>query len=140
MFTFINQNNCESQNSLYFPFNNKCNFLFRKIYNFKDSIINDMIDEENIQLFKALSEETRYRIIKALIESENKCRENKYGNTGELCACEIPEIIGRTQSNTSMHLAKLQNWGIIKVRKEGKMRLYSIENNKIRKVLKVIDE
>ncbi|WP_048109828.1 helix-turn-helix transcriptional regulator [Methanosarcina barkeri] len=99
-----------------------------------------MIDEENIQLFKALSEETRYRIIKALIESENKCRENKYGNTGELCACEIPEIIGRTQSNTSMHLAKLQNWGIIKVRKEGKMRLYSIENNKIRKVLKVIDE
>jgi ArsR family transcriptional regulator len=99
-----------------------------------------MIDEENIKLFKALSEDTRYRIIKALIESENNCRENKYGNKGELCACEIPEIIGRTQSNTSMHLAKLQDWGIIKVRKEGKMRLYSIENNKIRKVLKVIDE
>lgn len=114
--------------------------ISKNIYSFKDSIINDMIDEENIKLFKALSEDTRYRIIKALIESENKCRENKYGNTGELCACEIPEIIGRTQSNTSMHLAKLQDWGIIKVRKEGKMRLYSIENNKIRKVLKVIDE
>ncbi len=114
--------------------------ISKNIYSFKDSMINDMIDEENIKLFKALSEDTRYRIIKALIESENKCRENKYGNTGELCACEIPEIIGRTQSNTSMHLAKLQDWGIIKVRKEGKMRLYSIENNKIRKVLKVIDE
>jgi ArsR family transcriptional regulator len=103
-------------------------------------MIVDMINEKNIQLFKALSEDTRYRIIKALIESDNKCRENKYGNRGELCACEIPEIIGRTQSNTSMHLAKLQDWGIIKVRKEGKKRLYSIQNEKIRKILEVIEE
>jgi ArsR family transcriptional regulator len=104
-------------------------------------MIIDMIDEENIQLFKALSEDTRYRIIKALLEAERKCEENKFSNCkGELCACEIPELIGRTQSNTSMHLAKLQDWGIIKVRKEGKMRLYSIENDKIRKVLEVIDE
>ncbi len=99
----------------------------------------DMIDEENIQLFKALSEDTRYRIIKALLEAERKCKD-KSGCKGELCACEIPELIGRTQSNTSMHLAKLQDWGIIKVRKEGKMRLYSIENDKIRKILKVIEE
>jgi len=103
-------------------------------------MIVDMINEKNIQLFKALSEDTRYRIIKALIESENKCRDNKHGNRGELCACEIPEIIGRTQSNTSMHLAKLQDWGIIKVRKEGKKRLYSIQNDKIRKILEVLEE
>lgn len=100
----------------------------------------DMINEENLQLFKALSEDTRYRIIKALIESERKCCENKHGNKGEICACEIPEIIGKTQSNTSMHLAKLQDWGIIKVRKDGKKRLYSIQNEKIRKILKVLEE
>jgi ArsR family transcriptional regulator len=103
-------------------------------------MIVDMINEENIQLFKALSEDTRYRIIKALIESESECKENKYGNKGEICACEIPEIIGKTQSNTSMHLAKLQDWGVIKVRKEGKMRLYSIKNEKIRKILEVLEE
>ena len=103
-------------------------------------MIVDMINEENIQLFKALSEDTRYRIIKALIDSENKPTENKYGDKGELCACEIPEIIGRTQSNTSMHLAKLQDWGIIKVRKNGKMRLDSIQNEKIRKILEVLEE
>jgi len=99
-----------------------------------------MINEENLQLFKALSEDTRYRIIKALIESECKCGENKHGSKGEICACEIPEIIGKTQSNTSMHLAKLQDWGIIKVRKEGKKRLYSIQNEKIRKILEVLGE
>lgn len=101
----------------------------------------DMSAEENIQLFKALSEDTRYRIIKALLEAECKCKENKCSDCkGELCACEIPELIGRTQSNTSMHLAKLQDWGIIKVRKEGKMRLYSIENDKIRKLLEVLED
>jgi ArsR family transcriptional regulator, lead/cadmium/zinc/bismuth-responsive transcriptional repressor len=104
-------------------------------------MIIDTMNEENIQLFKALSEDTRYRIIKALLEAERKCEDKKYGKfNGELCACEIPELIDRTQSNTSMHLAKLQDWGIIKVRKEGKMRLYSIENDKIRKILKVVEE
>ncbi|MDY9925228.1 metalloregulator ArsR/SmtB family transcription factor [Methanosarcina sp.] len=86
-----------------------------------------MNEEENLQLFKALSEETRYKIIKVLLE-------------GEKCACEIPELIGKTQSNTSMHLAKLQDWGIVKARKDGKMRLYSIDDEKVRKILKIAEE
>ena len=86
-----------------------------------------MIDEEKVQLFKALSEETRYKIVKVLLE-------------GEKCACEIPGLIGKTQSNTSMHLAKLQDWGIIKLKKDGKMRLYSIDNEKIRPILKILDD
>jgi ArsR family transcriptional regulator, lead/cadmium/zinc/bismuth-responsive transcriptional repressor len=86
-----------------------------------------MIDEEKVQLFKALSEETRYKIVKVLLE-------------GEKCACEIPGLIGKTQSNTSMHLAKLQDWGIIKVKKDGKMRLYSIDNEKIRPILKILED
>ncbi|AKB73865.1 transcriptional regulator [Methanosarcina lacustris Z-7289] len=90
-------------------------------------MIDYMINEENIQIFKALSEETRYKIIKVLLE-------------GEKCACEIPDLIGRTQSNTSMHLAKLQDWDIIKVRKDGKKRLYSIDNEKVRKLLKLLEE
>jgi ArsR family transcriptional regulator, lead/cadmium/zinc/bismuth-responsive transcriptional repressor len=90
-------------------------------------MINYMIDEENLRIFKALSEETRYKIIKVLLE-------------GEKCACEIPNRIGKTQSNTSMHLAKLQDWDIIKVRKDGKRRLYSIDNEKVRKILKLLEE
>ena len=103
-------------------------------------MIIDMNDEESIQLFKALSEDTRYMIIKALLETESECKEGKYGHRGELCACEIPEIIGKTQSNTSMHLARLQDWRIVKVRKEGNMRLYSIENDRVRKILEVLKE
>ena len=49
---------------------------------------------QNLYLFKALGEETKHTILKILLD-------------GELCACKIPAQINRTQSNTSMHLAKL---------------------------------
>ena len=57
--------------------------------------------QDNLSLFKALSEETRYKIIEVLLK-------------GEICACEIPKLINRTQSNTSMHLAKLSDLGMVK--------------------------
>ena len=60
-----------------------------------------MSSKNNILLFKALGEETKYSIIELLMKEEH------YTYTkGEYCACEIPSLIKRTQSNTSMHLAK----------------------------------
>jgi ArsR family transcriptional regulator, lead/cadmium/zinc/bismuth-responsive transcriptional repressor len=80
----------------------------------------------NLNLFKALSEETRYKIIEVLLKKE-------------ICACEIPFLIHRTQSNTSMHLAKLLKYDIIKSRREGKKIIYSIKNNNIKKIFKIIN-
>lgn len=82
-----------------------------------------MIIQDNIKLLKALSEETRYKIIEVLLK-------------GERCACEIPELIGRTQSNTSMHLTKLTDLGILQSRREGKMIIYSIKDLKVCDVFK----
>ena len=78
-----------------------------------------------LKIFKALGEKTRFKIIETLLNKE-------------LCACEIPEIIGRTQSNTSMHLAKLQDLDMIKSRREGKKILYSIRDENIRKIMKMV--
>ena len=77
------------------------------------SIYIDM--NKDINLFKALGEETKHKILKVLLE-------------GELCACEIPTKIKKTQSNTSMHLSKLLKWKLIKFRRNGKMILYSIND------------
>jgi DNA-binding transcriptional ArsR family regulator len=74
-----------------------------------------MPKKSDILLFKALGEETAYRIIELLTQKRTSAN-----LPGEYCACEIPSLIKRTQSNTSMHLAKLQEWGIIKSRREGK--------------------
>lgn len=79
-----------------------------------------------IYLFKALGEETKHNILKSLL-------------SGELCACEIPKRIGKTQSNTSMHLAKLVKWDLIKFRREGKKILYSIKDKRITVIFEILE-
>jgi ArsR family transcriptional regulator, lead/cadmium/zinc/bismuth-responsive transcriptional repressor len=81
-----------------------------------------MQEKEGLLLFKALGEETKHRILAILAK-------------GEYCACELPALIGKTQSNTSMHLAKLQSWGLIKSRRDGKKILYSIKDTRVNKLL-----
>ncbi len=65
-------------------------------------------------LFKALSDETRLRIIK-LLES------------GELCVCDIAEALSTPQPNISFHIGLLKDAGIIKDRKDGRWVYYSLD-------------
>lgn len=53
-----------------------------------------------IELFKALSDETRLRMVSLLLD-------------GEMCVCEIVDGLGLTQSNASRHLNALKNAGIL---------------------------
>ncbi|MBP7819848.1 MAG: winged helix-turn-helix transcriptional regulator [Candidatus Methanofastidiosum sp.] len=86
------------------------------------------IDEKkNISLLKAMGESTRYKILSVLV-------------TGERCACEIPELIKRSQPNTSMHLSKLQDWEIIQSRRDGKRILYSIKDTRVEKILEIVNK
>lgn len=85
----------------------------------------DMSHKQNLNLFKALCEETRYRIVEILLE-------------GERCACEIPLLTNKTQSNTSMQLAKLKKLGILKSRRDGKRILYSIEDPRVCDIFKAL--
>jgi DNA-binding transcriptional ArsR family regulator len=85
------------------------------------SIYIDMTD----LLFKALGEETKYLILKILLDKE-------------VCACKIPSKIKRTQSNTSMHLAKLVEWNLIQSRRDGKMILYSIKDKRVHKAFMLL--
>ena len=75
-------------------------------------------------LFKALGEETKFLILKSLLN-------------GELCACEIPSKIKRTQPNTSMHLAKLTGWGLIQSKRDGKRMIYSIKDKRVYNAFKL---
>ncbi|MGV8150510.1 MAG: ArsR/SmtB family transcription factor [Candidatus Woesearchaeota archaeon] len=72
-----------------------------------------------------MGEETKLLILKSLLNKE-------------VCACEIPLTIKRTQSNTSMHLAKLIDWNIIKSRRVGKMILYSIKDKRVYNAFKLL--
>jgi ArsR family transcriptional regulator len=65
-------------------------------------------------VFKALSDESRLRIINLLFYS------------GELCVCDIEEVMGFTQTKVSRHLAYLRKAGLVDDRKQGLWMLYSI--------------
>jgi len=55
---------------------------------------------EIVQLFKALGDETRIRMLNLL-------------RNGKLCVCDIEEVLGIQQSNASRHLNKLKGAGLI---------------------------
>lgn len=72
--------------------------------------------QEILNIFKALSEETRLRILKLL---EN----------GELCVCDIVAALGTIQPKVSFHLSTLKEAGLIKDRKQGKWVHYRIDDS-----------
>lgn len=80
---------------------------------------------ELLNIFKALSDETRVRIIKLLEQ-------------GELCVCEIVAAFGVTQPRVSFHLAALKNAGLVKDRKEGKWMYYRIDDSDLFKRLLIL--
>lgn len=71
---------------------------------------------EIVQLFKALSDETRIRILNLL-------------KNGELCVCDIEKILNIQQSNASRHLNKLKWAGIIVSEKKSQWVYYRFNDD-----------
>ena len=66
------------------------------------------------QTFKALSDETRLRILTLLTH-------------GELCVCDLMAVLLLPQSTVSRHLAYLRNSGLIADRRDGVWMYYRLE-------------
>ena len=62
---------------------------------------------------KALSDETRLRIITLL-------------SRGELCVCDLMTILDRPQSTVSRHLATLRHAGLVEDRRQGVWMYYRL--------------
>ena len=67
--------------------------------------------KKTAQLFKALSDETRLRILALL-------------SAGELCVCDLVAILALPQSTVSRHLAYLRNAGLVADRRQGVWMYY----------------
>jgi len=65
------------------------------------------------RLFKALSDETRLRIL-ALLQG------------GELCVCDLMAVLELPQSTVSRHLATLRNAGLVEDRRQGVWMYYRL--------------
>jgi ArsR family transcriptional regulator len=69
---------------------------------------------ELIKAFKALSDETRLRILNLLLERE-------------CCVCEVMQVLDISESRASRNLSALYDAGFLKLRREGLWSLYSID-------------
>lgn len=90
-----------------------------------------MLPEETLhdlaELFKALGDHTRVKILNALHHSE-------------LCVCDLTSVLEMNQSAVSHQLRVLRAGKVVKSRKEGKNVFYSLDDVHIQQLIEIGSE
>lgn len=74
------------------------------------------------RLFAVLADPTRLRIVAALRERE-------------LCVCDVAAVVGQSESAVSHHLKLLREQRIVRDRKDGRRRYYTLDDEHVRELL-----
>lgn len=93
-----------------------------------DRIKSDLQNQDTLsvaKIFKALADDTRIKIAYALSQE------------GELCVCDVANIVGCTMATASHHVRLLRNLGLAKYRKEGKLVFYSLDDEHVIQLIQV---
>ena len=85
----------------------------------RDGLSEDSMIRKTAELFKAVSDPTRLKIINALILSE-------------MCVCDIAALMSMTQPAVSHHLKILRQMQLVKYRREGKIVYYELDDEHVR--------
>ena len=83
--------------------------------------------ELKAKLFRGFGDVTRLSILESISEEEKT-------------VTKISEELDQSQSNVSNHLSCLSECGLVKSRRDGKNRFYSIGDKKVAKLLKQGDD
>jgi ArsR family transcriptional regulator, arsenate/arsenite/antimonite-responsive transcriptional repressor len=91
-----------------------------------------VLDEERAlataELFKALADPARVRIVNALATAEEP-----------VCACEFEPALGLSQPTVSHHLKKLTDVGLLEREQRGKWAYFSLKRDAVEKLAIVAD-
>jgi ArsR family transcriptional regulator len=77
------------------------------------------------QVFHALSDETRLRILDRL-------------RGGERCVCELTDALDAAQSRLSFHLKVLKDAGLVTDRREGRWMYYTVDREALTQVVELM--
>ena len=69
-------------------------------------------------MFRAFSDRTRLRILHLL-------------RGGELCVCDIAQLLGLSESAVSHQLRLLRGMGLVRARRDGRMVFYTLDDQHI---------
>ncbi len=91
-----------------------------------------ILDHDDSELlaerFKLLADPVRIRMVSALVEA------------GELCVCDLAELVGASESATSHQLRQMRLAGLVRARKQGRSVYYRVADSHIRLLLDVAVE
>jgi DNA-binding transcriptional ArsR family regulator len=87
----------------------------------KNKLVSETTAIELADLFKALGDPTRVKMIHALVQSE-------------LCVHDLTQVLGMGQSAVSHQLRLLRNMRIVKRRKVGKTVYYSLDDDHVEQI------
>jgi ArsR family transcriptional regulator len=85
------------------------------------TVLTHRTTQRAIELFHALSDETRLEIIELL-------------RKGERCVCELTDTLDAAQSRLSFHLRVLKDAGIVRDRKDGRWVYYELDREALEEV------
>lgn len=72
-------------------------------------------------LFKALADPARLRLVSIVASAP----------TGEVCACDLPQLVGRSQATVSHHLSLLVRVGILDREQRGKWAWFRLRPERL---------
>ncbi|GMK47852.1 ArsR/SmtB family transcription factor [Paenibacillus glycanilyticus] len=98
-----------------------CNGTAVDITKIQEKLLPESAATDLADLFKALGDPTRVRIIHTLLQSE-------------LCVHDLCEVLGMGQSAISHQLRSLRNMRIVKRRKVGKTVFYSLDDEHVEQI------
>jgi DNA-binding transcriptional ArsR family regulator len=90
--------------------------------------------EELAEIFKALSDPTRLRLIQLLSEQPSgECPGESCNGRGFLCVNALAHRLGVTQSAVSQHLRVLRQTGLVRGERHGHFVHYSLDKDGLEK-------
>ena len=87
------------------------------------SLIGVTVAGDLAEMFRLLGDPTRVRILFALLEA------------GELCVCDIAEVVETTDTKVSQAMRLLRSAGVVRNRRDGRNIFYRLDDGHVRMLL-----
>ncbi|NWA23789.1 helix-turn-helix transcriptional regulator [Pseudomonas gingeri] len=92
------------------------------------------------EIIKALAHPVRRDILTWLKDPQNQFPDQQHGHTHGVCAGQIDQRCGLSQSTVSAHLATLQRAGLISSQKVGQWHFFKRNEETIQEFLRIMSQ
>lgn len=90
-----------------------------------DGALDEAQAEELAVLLKVLADPVRLRLVSIMAAAA----------TGEVCACDLPALVGRSQPTISHHLSQLTGAGVVDRQQRGKWAWFRLRADRIEAIV-----